>query len=103
MTICLFKQRPYIALLSDLFHADNDADDDDDADNDDNLPIQAPPILPFCLPPVSDCAASSGQLAVCEWARIALNYFQIALQVSLDIHPPPDSPRQSQETRGTPH
>ena len=59
-------------------HGDNDDDDDDD---DANLPIQAPPILPFCLLPISDCAASSRQLSLCdEWARITLNYFQIALR-----------------------
>ena len=69
-----------------LFHDDDDDndddednDDDDDDDDDDNMPIQAPPILPFCLPPRFRLCSLIPQLTLWEWARITLNYFQIAL------------------------
>ena len=59
------------------FHGDDNDDEDDDVDDDDddvdNLTIQAPPILAFCLPPVSDCAASfQHQLTLCTSGRPGL-------------------------------
>ena len=61
-----------------------------------NLPIQAPPILAFCVhQPFRYCTLIQGSLC----GRITLNYFEIALQLFARLHLNP--PRQSQVTRGT--